>query len=623
MNLFVYAIRLILFWLLFFCLQQILFIATGYDSYKGTIPELLQNFWIALPMNLAAGCYLVSIPLLLHMGTSFGLLPARTIQLNKIIALVFIGFNAILLCTDISLFSVWGTKLNSKALGYLKYPKELMPTVFTVHNTGLFLLIAFQILAGFWLLKKLNKPVSPPSESIWLRMILSVVILALLVVGFRGGIQRVPINRNRVFQSAHPVLNYAALNSFWNTADILTHPLEKQGNPYSFFELQTADSLTSALHHTQADSTPLILNTTRPNIVIIFLESWAGDIIESLGGEADVAPKFENLCKEGILFTHFYSTGYRTEQGFLATLSATPALPVGSVIHSFGKFDKLPNLYRELNGQGYQSSFYSGGRLFFDNIEAYLRAAGVQTMKGEDDWEIKRRTVWGAYDEEIFALHLHEMNQTPQPFFSALTTMTTHEWFDADVPEIFKGDRDPVNDRYRNTVHYSDSCLYAYIQEAKKQGWYKNTLFVIVADHSCKFPKNRNNYEMERHRIPMLILGGALKEDRQGQKFESIGSHTDIAATLLKQMGLQSTAFRFSKNLFNKNYNPFAYYAFDNGFGLITPDCDYLYDHNRLMITESHGSDSTLLNQWINYGKAYLQIQYQNNLDLPDRSRKE
>lgn len=622
MKLFAYTFRLIVFWLLFFSIQQILFITTGFNAYPGTLVEIMQNFRIAVPMNLAAACYLVSVPLLLHIGASFGLPAGRINQVNKIFTLLFLGINAVLLCTDISLFSVWGTKINSKALGYIKYPKELLPTVFTIHNTGLFALIAVQFLAGAWLFKKIYSPVLPSTETLWKRLVIAIILPALLVIGFRGGIQRVPINRNRVFQSAYPVLNYAALNSFWNTADILSHPLENQGNPYTFFDLPKADSLTTSMHQMNGDSTILILNTARPNIVIIFLESWAGDIIESLGGEKHVAPRFEDLCKEGLLFTRFYSTGYRTEQGFLATLSATPALPVGSVIHSFGKFDKLPNIYQELNREGYRSSFYSGGRLFFDNIEAYLRAAGVQTMKGEDDWNIKRRTVWGAYDEEIFALHLQEMDQTPQPFLSALTTMTTHEWFDADVPEIFKGDNDPVNDRYRNTVHYSDSCLYAYLQEAKKQDWYKNTLFVIVADHACKFPKNRNNYEIERHRIPMLITGGALKETLHGKKYESIGSHTDIAATLLTQMGLKTTAFRFSKNLFNVYYKPFAYYAFDNGFGIITPDCDYLYDHNRQMITETHAKDSALLNQWIDYGKAYLQIQYQNNLDLPDRSRK-
>ena len=107
--------------------------------------------------------------------------------------------------------------------------------------------------------------------------------------------------------------------------------------------------------------------------------------------------------------------------------------------------------------------------MFFDNVEAYLRAAGVQSMKGENEWAINKRTVWGAYDEETFAFHLNEMNTLHQPFFTCVSTMTTHEWFDADVPQLFRGDADNTNDNYRNTMHYADSCLFVYLEQAKKQ----------------------------------------------------------------------------------------------------------------------------------------------------------
>lgn len=616
MNQVGFVFRLILFWMIFFLMQQTLFVSFNFSSYTGTWGDLLTSFGTALRMNLAAACYLISIPLLMSVAAGYTSSANTVGKWIRFVSFGLIVINAILLSTDLSLYTVWGTKLNSKALGYVKYPKELMPTVFNIHNLGLFLLIVVQVVAGMYLFLKINIRVLPRSESKWIHTGISVLLLGLLIIGFRGGMQRVPINRNRVFQSGQPVLNYGALNSFWNMADILAHPPEKQGNPYTFFALPEAIRITDSLHQVTADSTIRILKNNHPNIVVVFLESWAGDVIEGIGGEKGVAPKFEELAKSGLLFTRFYSTGYRTEQGFLATLSATPALPVGSIIHSFGKFDKLPNLYRELGKTGYHTSFYSGGRLFFDNIEAYLRAAGVKVLKGEDDWEIKRRTVWGAYDEELFAMHLDELNHTPQPFFSAITTMTTHEWFDADVPVIFKGDENAINDRYRNTVHYADSCLFAYISAASKEPWYDNTLFILVADHACKFPRNRNNYEIGRHHIPCLITGGALLESFKGKKVEIIGSHTDLSATMLAQLGLPHHMFPYSKNLFNPHTRSFAYFAFDNGIGMVTSDCDFLYDHNRQLVTETHSSDSVRLLKTIRYGKAFLQVQFQQNLDL-------
>lgn len=613
--------KLILFWLLFFALQQTFFIAVNYSSFQGSLAQLLYSFVLALPLNITATAYILSLPVLFIIAGVFGLKPAVVNGIIKAETMALVIVCSFISSGDMGLFKVWGTKINAKALAYLKYPDEIIPTLFAPQNLGLLLVAVAQIVFGIWLFKKLNESFVNPQWPFWYKPVFGLVIIGCSVLAFRGGTQRIPINRNWVFKSKHAVLNYAALNGFWNTADLLFHPLEKQENPYAFFELKTAKKHTDELYNKKtsaADSTTQILNTQSPNIVIVFLESWAADVIACLGGEKGVTPKFEELKNDGLLFTQFYSTGYRTEQGLIATLSATPALPVGSVIQSFGKFDKLPNLYKEFNNAGYHTSFYTGGRLFFDNVEAYLRAAGVQSMKGEEDWKISKRTVWGAYDEETFAFHLSEIKTLPQPFFTSVSTMTTHEWFDAAVPKIFNGDADVVNDNYRNTMHYADSCLYAYLTQAKQQPWYSNTLFIVMADHACKFPKNRNNYEQERHHIPLLIMGGALKQQWKGKSINKVGSHADVAATILAQLNKPATSFPYSKNMFNTTSKAFAYYAFDNGFGIITDSSTLIYDHNRgSVITERP-------NQWLETkGKAFLQIQFQENLDYAAKKRGE
>ncbi len=611
--------KLILFWLLFFTIQQACFITLNFSSFQGSVVELVYSFALAFPLNLTATAYIVSLPILFVIAGVFGLNPKVVNGIIKWDTIVFVIVCSFIGAGDMGLYKVWGTKINAKALDYLKYPNEVMPTMFAIQNLGLLLIVAAQIIFGFWLFQKLQEPFVKPNWKFWHKPVFAALAMGCCVLAFRGGFQRVPINRNWVFQSKHAVLNYAALNGFWNTADLIFHPLEKQENPYQFFDLQTAQQYTDELYHkntSHADSTTQILTTQTPNIVIVFLESWAADAIACLGGETGVTPQFEELKNDGLLFTQFYSTGFRTEQGLIATLSATPALPVGSVIQSFGKFDKLPNLYKEFNEAGYHTSFYTGGRLFFDNVEAYLRAAGVQSMKGENEWEIHKRTVWGAYDEETFAFHLSELNTLPQPFFTAVSTMTTHEWFDAKVTKVFSGDADNINDNYRNTMHYADSCLYAYLTQAKQQPWYNNTVFIVMADHACKFPKNRNNYDSERHHIPLLITGGALKQEWKGKTIHKVGSHTDIAATLLGQLNKAATNFPYSKNLFNATNPAFAYYAFDNGFGMVTDSATVIYDHNRnAVITEKS-------NPWLeNKGKAFLEIQFQENLDYATRKR--
>ncbi len=240
---------------------------------------------------------------------------------------------------------------------------------------------------------------------------------------------------------------------------------------------------------------------------------------------------------------------------------------------------------------------------------------------GEDDFEIKKRTVWGAYDDETFALHLRELKKLPQPFFSTLVTMTTHEWFDADVPKYFPAENDNVGNNFRNTMHYSDSCLYAYLQSAKRETWYNNTLFFIMADHSCRFPYQREHSSPERHHIPFLITGGALRNEYKGTTQNRISSHTDLPATVLAQCNIKDTAFFRSKNLFNPYSPAFAYYAYDNGFGWITPEQKIVFDHiqqKELLHTQLNSSQQKLLQ----YGKAYLQINFQEGMDYGEKKGK-
>ncbi len=617
-----FVAKLILFWLIFFWVQQLCFLLINFSAYNGTFMEILAGFARSLPMNLSATSYIIMPAALFIIAGLFGLWPKVVngfVRWETYVMLVVCSFIG---AGNMGLFKVWGTIINAKALLYLKYPEEVMPTVFAVQNLGLICIVAAQVVFGIWLFRKMQIIFGKPEWKWWIKPIAGVLMIGLSILAARGGFQKVPVNRNWVFQSKHAVINYSSMNGFWNVLDLVFHPLDEQNNPYKFYDLQAAAQYVDELykpHGIYPDSTVYFLTTDKPNIVFVFLESWAGDVIESLGGEKGVAPKFEELIKDGIFFKQFYATGYRTEQGYLATFSSTPALPVGSIMQQFGKFDKLPNLYREFNQMGYHTSFYSGGRLSFDNVEAYFGAAGVDLMKGRDDWPINKQTMWGAYDEETFAMHLKEMGSLPQPFVSSVSTMTTHEWFDADVPQPFTGDADIVCDHYRNTVHYADSCLYAYLQEAKKQPWYNNTVFIVMADHSCAFPKKRGNYETERHHIPMLITGGAVKPEWRGKIINRVGSQMDLAATVLAQLKHPATDYMYSKNLFNPASPAFAYYAFDNGFGLITDSTWVIYDHNRNGML----NDTTEQNKKLERaGKAFLELQIEENIEFSKSDKK-
>ncbi len=606
MKLLVFAVRLLLFWFVFFLAQQILFLYINKDSFQGSSAGFFHSMIIAQRMNLSAAMYLISLPLIVLLLSVWRLSEKATNTFIKWVVIVTVIFCCILCAVDIGLYKAWGTKFNAKALSYLAYPKDVLPMLFSGTTLFLFPVLAVEVILFLWLRKKICGSYHWQEMKLTAKLSVTVIVVSLFIIGVRGGVQKIPLNRNQVFFSDQPLLNYAALNSFWNLADLFVHPVDALKNPYPYFSESDAKKYFNKLNHADKDTTIQILKTQRPNVILIFLESWTADVVECLGGEKGVTPGFCAMAKEGMLFTNFYSTGYRTEQGLLAMLSAFPAQPQGSVIYSWGKFDKLPNLFRDMDSLNYQTSFYYGGRLQFDNMEAYLRSGGVNYMTGENDFIIKRKTAWGAYDEELFALYLKNLPNEKQPFFSMAGTLTTHEWWDADVPGYFHQFNDPVANAYCNTVHYSDSCLYDFIKKAQQQSWYDSTLFIIVADHGCRYPLMRSNFEIKRHHIPMLLMGGALKDEYCGTINERVSSHTDIAATLFAQMKIHNDKYPRSKNIFNPYSPEYAYYAFDNGFGLITKDKSVIYDNNRGKEILNNPEDS-LSENLVKLGKAFLQ----------------
>jgi phosphoglycerol transferase MdoB-like AlkP superfamily enzyme len=336
------------------------------------------------------------------------------------------------------------------------------------------------------------------------------------------------------------------------------------------------------------------------------MESMSAENMMRLGGEEEVMPGLDSLCSEGLLFTRFYASGFRTEQGLIALLSSFPAQPTVTIQREFGKFERLPSLPRTLVDAGYTCNYYYSGDLNFANTSAYLNASAFTKLLDRDAREWQRTTEWGALDEELFQCHLKEAGSDATPFFSVLMTTTNHEPFDAPVTHLFK-EGQAAN--YKNTAHYTDSCLFSYIQAAKLQPWYANTLFIVTADHAHFYPENRGKSDPERHHIPFLMLGGALQDAYRGSVNDKPASQVDLSSLILHQLKLPDTSFQWSRNPLNPCCPGYAFYSFDNGFGWITATETVVYDHDQKKIIFPQGN-SIPSAQCVRQGKAYLQMVY-------------
>ncbi|MGE5425064.1 MAG: sulfatase-like hydrolase/transferase, partial [Syntrophothermus sp.] len=158
-----------------------------------------------------------------------------------------------------------------------------------------------------------------------------------------------------------------------------------------------------------------------------------------------------------------------------------------------------------------------------------------------------------------------------------------------------------------------DHCLGDYFRKAKKEAWYSNTLFIIVADHSHNSYRNWHPQSREYHKIPLLFYGDVIKEEFRGKKWMHIGNQNDIAATLLAQLGLKHTQYRWSKDLFNPAVTDFAFFASEDGGGWIRKNGYFSFDAgtNYFHFLQVDPSEQdTILTE----GKAYLQVLFKDYL---------
>ncbi len=604
------------FWVLFFFIDRLVFVLYFTDKLAGsTAAEICNIFFCGLRMDLSMAAYVCALPLLIFIICLFVPAPPVLKKVLHVYTWIIIALFAIIAIVNLNIYHEWGSKISYKVVEYLvSFPKEAMASGASAPIFSSLVILTVLILTAVLFYYKIIAFARYRKLRLLQAFTCSLLLLGTTILTIRGGWQLSPMNESMAYFSDKPFLNYAAVNTDWSFLnDIIKNKLGKHGskNPYAYFTNAEAKAIMQSLYVKPAADTTTILTTKRPNVVIIIIESFTADVIASLGGEKGITPNMERLLQEGILFTNVFAAGDRTDKGTVAVLSGFPSQAINSIIKTDSKQKRLPCIAQVLAKEGYPASFYYGGESEFVNTRSYLLSHAYTRVIDKNSFDKKdMNSKWGAYDEVVFNRQLQDINKERQPFLSTILTLTNHEPFELPATPHF-GNATPPQ-LFKSTAWYTDSCIADYIQKAKQQPWYKNTLFVLVADHGHLLPANKyeiNDYH--RFRIPLLFLGGAIRPEWRGKKWDKIGGQTDIAATLLQQMDLPYTQFTWSKDLLNSNTRPFSFYDWDNGFGFATPEQVISFDNVGKNITfrrynRPKPTDDTL----VKWGKAYLQTVY-------------
>lgn len=600
-------LRQFLTWLLFFQLTRLVFVAYHFGEIA-SLPtaELFRLPWESLYLDTATACYFMGIPFLLVAAAVFSEQKVF-LRTNRVFTSVLVAIVSAISIAELPIYEEWHTKLNYRAVSYLATPSEVFRTATTAQLAGGVLGIVALAWTGILLFRKLSfQEVQLQRKPLVLNGLGCLVLAGLLVIGLRGGLQQIPIQVSDAYYSQHNILNLAATNSSFNLLSSCLKNREAD-KPYRFMPEALADSIFTQLYHAPKDTTTQILTTKRPNIVLVILESWSADLVGACGGSAGVTPTFDSLAAQGFLFKNCYASGERSDQGMAAIFSAFPAQPKTSIIKEPDKYERLPSIIKDVETQGYHTSFLFGGQLSYENIRSYMYFNGVDRItEGKDFGSNIPQAKLGVHDEYLFERQLQDLAKEKEPFFAAMFTLSSHSPYDVPMkPVIDWGGKD---NKYINGMYYADKCLHDFMEKARQADWYQNTLFIFMADHGHPSPRNWSLYQPEYRRIPFLFYGEVIKPEYRGVVDTLPASQTDFVSTLLGQMGIPSQRFKYSKDLFKPKSPRHAFFTFDEGFCLVKPSsqvCWHVQDgQSAFEIGQTPEEKAELLEK----GKTFLEV---------------
>ncbi|PRY15708.1 phosphoglycerol transferase MdoB-like AlkP superfamily enzyme [Pontibacter ummariensis] len=601
-----FPILYFLFWVFYFFIARAAFLIYHLDQTEQlSLEEVGNTFLYGLRLDSSFAAYVSAIPFfLVLLATAWPRLQvARAVRVYTYFLLVLL---TVLLAADLELYTHWGFRLDATPLQYLQTPGEMAASAATAPVFFLGFLTLVLSLCFILLYKRyFDLKFFYIYSNRWVASSYILAMLALLVLPMRGGWQQIPINQSVVYFSDKPYANHAGLNMPWNVMHALLKYNKTSQNPYQYMPAEEAQARVEGLYDAVSDSTVRLVQEGKPNVLFIILESYTAKFMGSLGGERGVTPNLDSLAAAGVSFTNIYSGGDRSEKGMVALLSGYPVQTTTSIIKTPRKTEKLPQLSKVFEQQGYRTGYYYGGELEFANIKSYLRSGGYERLIDKYDFDPSTyNSKWGAHDHVLFERVLQDLEQEQEPFFTTVYTLSSHEPFEIPIPAKFPGTDEEA--KFRNSVYYTDWALGRFIAAAKKQAWWDNTLVVIAADHGHPLPGHDANHVPSKFRIPFILSGGALTG--KGRQVNTVGAQTDIAATLLAQLNLPHDDFKWSRDLLAATPYPFAFYVFNDGFGFVSPAGVLTYDNvAQKPITRAPG----VTDEQVEIGKAYMQYSFE------------
>lgn len=614
----------LLFWILLFDVQRLLFSVIHFDVFEKAGISFPLIFIHSLRLDLATAGFLSVIPLFFLLILKFYNHKWLHLLFYLVVGVEILAVS-IIHSAEINAYFEWNHKLTSRVFMHLSNPDEVFRTADYAMTVYFAIFLIFEGLVAFYLIKKFlpTRRFESVAEN-WKDRVFLIITFP-FILGFcflfaRGGWQQIPINIDSACFSNEHKLNDVSINSTYFF-----------GNSYFLYMKTDFSDILPKIDETKAEKTVkslfkfdrnhanYILENSKPNLVFVILESWTANAIGCLSNTKGATPNFDNLAKQGVLFSNIYATNTTSEIGNTSILAGYPGIPEVAISLYPEKHRKIKSINQLLKPFGYSSSYTFAGDLKYGNIESFIVEHEFDKVQDEDDFPSGLEHGKLSYhDKDLFKYFKQQINSSKSPFMQCAFTGSTHAPFD--FPKTGKEKWSGTEADFMNAIQYSDKCIGDFIKQAKKEKWYKNTVFVFVADHSHGSPEFPEPYSTKFFRIPILIYGDPILKSKRGSIYKNIGSQADLAATLLHQLRVKTNALKFSKDLLSPNVKQFAFHATIRGYGFIEPKGSLLYNFDSKSYTENTFSKATFHKSKSN--SEALFFEYFKNFDGLDKKNK-
>lgn len=469
------------------------------------------------------------------------------------------------LLAEIPFWDEFGVRFNFIAVDYLIYTYEVVENINQSYPLPVIGVVLVGLIVGtFFLFKKLDlfKNTFSDKNSIRNRFFYAAPVLAIAVIlGLLMKNKQADFTDNLVVNELGKNGAFSFITAFKsNELDYETfYPKLPEKEAYSIVKknlLQENQKYTS-LKYDDISRFTEGNQEQKPNIILITIESFSGEFLKAFGNKDNITPNYDRLANESIFFTNLYATGTRTVRGMEALTLSVPPTPGNSIVRRPNN-QNLFSVSTIVKAKNYQPYFIYGGDGYFDNMNTFFGGQGfdiVDRNRGNPlsddiktqrfnipDNEVKFENAWGICDEDLYHQSIKYADKNAKankPFFQFVMTTSNHKpyTFPAGKIDLPQGDRNAA-------VKYTDYAFGKFIEEAKTKPWFKNTVFIIVADH-CASSAGKWEINIDKHHIPAIIYN----LPQPPQRIERLTSQIDLMPTLFGYLGWNYTTSLYGKDI--------------------------------------------------------------------------